>query len=122
MKYQDHSWGIPGGLIELGESVEECLRREIKKEIGLDLGSIQLFGVFSGDELYTKLRNGHEYFNVVVAYICTEFNGEIKPDGEEVLEADFFHLFDLPESTQSYFKEKIQELGPGLEQFLKADR
>jgi len=120
VKYQDQSWGIPGGLMELGESVEECLRREVKEEINLELESLRLFGVFSGSELFTKLRNGHEYYNIIIGYICTEFNGEIKPDGEEVIEANYFNLADLPEGTQPYIKEKLKELGPSLEQIFRA--
>lgn len=81
VKYQDQSWGIPGGLLELGESTEECARREAKEEIGLDLKSLQLFGVFSGKELHTKLRNGHEYDNVIIGYLCTEYEGTIRPTG-----------------------------------------
>lgn len=122
VKYQDHSWGIPGGLMDLGESVEECLRREAKEELNIDLGPLHLFGVFSGNELYTKLRNGHEYYNVIVGYICTEYSGDIKPDGEEVVEAKFYNLNEVPESTQPFIKEKLKELGPKLEQILKATR
>lgn len=122
VKYQDNSWGIPGGLMDLGESVEECLRREVKEELDIDLGTLQLFGVFSGKELFTKLRNGHEYYNVIVGYICTEFEGEIKPDGEEVVESKFYNLAEVPESTQPYIKEKLKQLVPQLEQLLRDSR
>ncbi|MNE69332.1 NADH pyrophosphatase [compost metagenome] len=122
VKYQDNSWGIPGCLLDLGESVEECLRREAKEELNIDLGALHLFGVFSGKELYTKLRNGHEYYNVIVGCICTEFKGDIKPDGEEVVEAKFYNLNEVPDSTQPYIKEKMKELRPKLEQILKATR
>ncbi|MEF2965367.1 NUDIX domain-containing protein [Paenibacillus sp. M1] len=110
VKYRDDSWGIPGGLMDLGESVEECLRREVMEELNLELGMLQLFGVFSGKELYAKLRNGHEYYNVVVGYICTEFAGEITPDGDEVVEAEFYNLNEIPESTQPFIKEKLKQL------------
>lgn len=122
VKYQDGSWGIPGGLMELGESVEECLRREVTEELNINLGMLHLFGVFSGKELYTKLRNGHEYYNVIVGYICTDYKGDIRPDGEEVLEAKYYNLNEVPESTQPYIQEKLKELGPKLEQLLRAAR
>ncbi|MNW52832.1 NADH pyrophosphatase [compost metagenome] len=120
--YQDGSWGIPGGLIDLGESVEECIRREAKEELNIELGTLHLLGVFSGKELYTKLRNGHEYYNVIIGYICTEYKEDIKPDGKEVLEAKFYNLIEVPVSTQPYIREKLKELGPKLEQILKATR
>ncbi|MNZ99043.1 hypothetical protein D3C78_1183530 [compost metagenome] len=57
-----------------------------------------------------------------MGYICTEFKGDIIPDGEEVIEAKFYNLFEVPESTQPYIKEKLKELGPKLEQILRAAR
>ncbi|GIP18064.1 DNA mismatch repair protein MutT [Paenibacillus montaniterrae] len=119
IQYPDHSWGIPGGLMELGESTEECLRREVKEEINLELGELQLFGVFSGKELYTKLVNGHEYYNVIVAYICNSFEGELAPDGVEIIEAQFFHLHEIPESTQPFIKDKLKQFAPQLNQILR---
>lgn len=120
VQYQDQTWGIPGGLMELGESVEECLKRETKEEVDLELGSLRLFNVFSGRELYTKLRNGNEYYNIIIGYICTDYKGEIRPDGIEVREARFFNLYDVPKRTQPFIKDKLQELGPKLEQILRA--
>jgi 8-oxo-dGTP pyrophosphatase MutT (NUDIX family) len=42
------TWGLAGGLIELGESSEETCRREIWEETGLIAGSLQLINVYSG--------------------------------------------------------------------------
>lgn len=105
----DDTWGVPGGMMELGESVEESAMREVREEIGLQIKKLKLYGVFSGKELYTKLRNGHEYYNVVIGYICTEFEGELKPDGVEVLEAKFCKPTELPEKTDPFLKSKIEE-------------
>jgi len=104
--------------MELGESVEQCVRREVKEELDLDLGKLHLFGVFSGEELYVKLRNGHEYYNVIIGYLCTDYTGKIRPDGQEVKEAKFYTLSDVPERTQPFLKEKLRELGPKLAQLL----
>lgn len=118
VRYEDDSWGIPGGLMELGESVEQCVRREVKEELDIDLGKLHLFGVFSGEELYVKLRNGHEYYNVIIGYLCTDYTGEIMPDGQEVKEAKFYTISEVPERTQPFLKEKLRELGPKLVQLL----
>ncbi|QOS81562.1 NUDIX domain-containing protein [Paenibacillus sp. JNUCC31] len=109
VRHVDNTWGVPGGFMELGESVEESARREVREEIGIQIKKLVLYGVFSGKELYTKLRNGHEYYNVVIGYICTEFEGELQPDGVEVLEAKFYKPTELPENTDSYLKSKIEE-------------
>ncbi|MFC5471022.1 NUDIX domain-containing protein [Cohnella suwonensis] len=115
----DGKWTVPGGFMEPGESTEGCLRREISEEIGLELGELQLLGVFSGSELRTKLLSGHEYDQVVVAYICTEYAGEIVPEGVEVSEARFFSLHELPEGTDPYVRDQLERWGPRLVQLLK---
>lgn len=122
VKYQDQTWGIPGGLMELGETVEECIRREVKEEINIEIGSVQLFGVYSGEELYTKLKNGHEYYNIIIGYLCTDYNGQLKPDGNEVIEAEFFDLNKVPEKTDPYIKQKLEQLGPKLQFILRASQ
>ncbi len=39
-------WDVPGGHVEEGETPEECIVREMKEEIGLDIGETQLFRVY----------------------------------------------------------------------------
>lgn len=109
VQHSDGTWGIPGGLMELGESVEECAIREAKEELGITIRNLNLIGVYSGKELFTKLKNGHEYYNVVVGYICTQFEGVLQPDGVEVLDAKFYNPLQLPEKLDPFIKMKIQE-------------
>lgn len=40
-------WALPGGLCEIGETVEETLRREVEEETGLKVEPVKLIGVFS---------------------------------------------------------------------------
>jgi 8-oxo-dGTP diphosphatase len=40
-------WALPGGLCEIGETVEEALRREVEEETGLKVEPVKLIGVFS---------------------------------------------------------------------------
>lgn len=118
VQYQDKTWGIPGGLMELGESVEECAQRELKEEIGIEVKNLKLVDVVSGKHTYAKLKNGDEYYNVLIGYICTEYEGELKPDGVEVIDAKFFKATALPEETNPLVKEKAKELGKILNRLI----
>lgn len=41
-------WSLPAGFLELGETAEQGLRREIEEEIGLKINEFEYFGSFSG--------------------------------------------------------------------------
>lgn len=51
-------WGLPSGLMELGEKIEDTARREVWEETGLKLGKLEFFGVYSGRERFADLPNG----------------------------------------------------------------
>ncbi|MDO3410518.1 NUDIX hydrolase [Saccharibacillus sp. CPCC 101409] len=90
-------WGLPGGALEPGESMEEVARRELREETGLEAGALELIGVFSGEELYYRYPHGDEVYNVIAAYRCGEFQGEPAPDGEETEQLQFFLPDTLPD-------------------------
>jgi 8-oxo-dGTP pyrophosphatase MutT (NUDIX family) len=69
----NHTWSIPGGAMEPGEDLEETARREALEEAGLTLGALQLFGVFSGSELFYTYPNGDQVYNVSVMYTCSDY-------------------------------------------------
>ena len=43
-------WILPGGKLEMGESLENCVKREIKEEVGIDVKIKRLVGVFVSKE------------------------------------------------------------------------
>ena len=92
------SWGLPGGLIELGESTELAGKREVFEETGIVVDDLKLVGVFSGEEdNYIKLKNGDEYYVVLIAYYTKCFAGTLCADGNETLECRFFDISEIPQ-------------------------
>jgi 8-oxo-dGTP pyrophosphatase MutT (NUDIX family) len=90
------AWGLPGGAVEPGERLEEAAVREVQEEVGLICHSLELFGVYSGPELYYRYPHGDEVHNVTVAYLCRDFSGTIQVDPAEGRDARFFAIDDLP--------------------------
>jgi 8-oxo-dGTP pyrophosphatase MutT (NUDIX family) len=104
----DGGWGLPGGLMELGESLEETARREVKEETGLAIGDLKLEGVFSGAEYYLKVANGDELYSVTTVYSTREYKGILEKDEHESVDLKFFHLDFLPKDLQSGYLKYIQ--------------
>lgn len=70
-------WSIPGGAVELGESLEQALKREVKEETGLDIKSLKLLDIF---EVVEKEHSGRiRYHYVILDYIVEKCGGFLKP-------------------------------------------
>lgn len=91
-------WGLPGGLMELGESTEDTARREVYEETGLTIGKLHLIDILSGPDNYIKIPNGDEFYAVTVAYYTYDTEGELLIDESESLELKYLDLDDLPEN------------------------
>lgn len=96
LRRDNNCWGLPGGSLEIGETLENAAKRELFEETGLTANNLTLLNVFSGQDFYYRYPNGDEVYNVVTAYICKDYGGVLKGDEIEVRELKFFNLTEIP--------------------------
>ncbi|MDF2086354.1 NUDIX hydrolase [Bacillus pseudomycoides] len=89
-------WGIIGGALEYGETLEEAANREVLEETGLIIKDLKLFHTFSGPNLFQVYPNGDQVYGVMVVYICRNYEGDLQCDPNESKELRFFPLHTLP--------------------------
>ena len=91
-------WGLPGGSMEVGETFEETATREAFEEVGLTVTDLEVFNVYSGEDLHYVYPNGHEVYIATCVYICKNtYTGELRMDPEETKDAKFYSESELPE-------------------------
>lgn len=111
---RDGGWGLPGGIMELGESLEETARREVKEETGLEIGELKLLGVFSGKDFYLKVANGDELYSVTAVYQTSDIKGSLLADPTESIDLKFFNLDNLPAGLIDSYRRYMEPYLPQL--------
>lgn len=95
--YQN-TWGLPGGWLEHGETIEEGARREIREEFGVDSDSPQILRT-----------NAVKSKPVIDVALSLHLLGVPRPDQLEVKTAKFFPLDSLPDNIIRTHKPYINE-------------
>jgi len=85
-------WSLPGGAVEVGETLEACLVREIAEETGLEIGIGPVVEVL--DRITRDADGRVEYHFVLVDYLCWPIGGELRA-GSDVADAVFADPRDL---------------------------
>ena len=94
--FGDAWWGLPGGLLDPGETPEACARREVLEETGLRVQTLGLTGVYSSPRYAVNYPNGDQVQQVTFCYVCRLVDGSLRPQASEILELAFFAPDDLP--------------------------
>ena len=80
-------FSLVAGFVEPGETLETCVHREIKEEIGITVTNIRYFG--SQPWPFPD--------SLMISFIADYAGGEIQVDGQEIIEAAWYRPDDLPQ-------------------------
>lgn len=103
-------WGLPGGVLELGEDLQSCARRELLEETGLTAAELSLVGVYTDPRYATIYPNGDQVQQYTVCFHGQVNGGKMQPDGVETSEQRFFKIDQVPAlSMPEYYARMIQD-------------
>lgn len=90
------TWGLPGGSLEMGETLEACARRELAEESGLCAGELTLVGVYSEPAFAYTYPNGDQAQQFTICLQGQVAGGSLYVDGVETRELRFYAPQELP--------------------------
>jgi ADP-ribose pyrophosphatase YjhB (NUDIX family) len=74
-------WSVPGGAIDLGETVEECLKREVLEETGIKI-LVEDFLSYVDVILKDKAPDDIQYHYVVLYFKASYVSGDLRPSSD----------------------------------------
>ena len=103
-------WGLPGGKVDIGESVEQGVVREVFEETGLRVTVVRLVGIYSDPVQYSIMTypGGDVIQYVTMVFECERESGELRLSDEST-DIGYFHPHALPDDTLLPHRLRIQD-------------
>lgn len=105
-------WGLPGGVLELDESLPECVVREVREETGLEVEPTRLVGIYSSPDFDVIYPDGDQVQQVTVCFECSVSSGGQTADNDETLDLAWFDV-EAPPPTAPWYTAMVDDLASG---------
>lgn len=102
-------WGLPGGSVELGETVVEAMRREVFEETSLTVVDFEPMGLYSGPSQQLEYPNGDRIQCFSVGFIVRRWEGTPRADGVEGREVRFFDPATPPDELVEMHRQTLKD-------------
>jgi ADP-ribose pyrophosphatase YjhB (NUDIX family) len=86
-------WSLPGGLLEIGESLADAVRREVREETGLEVKPAGVIEIF--ERIIRDPKGVPEYHYVLVDYLCRTSGGSLRA-ASDARAVEWVRRSDLP--------------------------
>jgi 8-oxo-dGTP pyrophosphatase MutT (NUDIX family) len=101
-------WGLPGGSVEIGESVRAAVVREVMEETGLTVAPGRVVGIYSDPRLQVvRYPDGNVWHYVNVCFECAVRGGELTTC-DETLDLRYFAPARLPRTLLPNHRVRIR--------------
>ena len=112
-------WGLPGGVVEVGETLKEAVVREVKEETSVDVEPIELITIF--DTIRKDDKGIVRTHFILFEYLCRYLGGQIKaasdaPDARWV-SLDELDSIDIMPSTRRFIQKTLETHRKTLENY-----
>jgi 8-oxo-dGTP pyrophosphatase MutT (NUDIX family) len=102
-------WGLPGGSVEIGESVSTAILREVWEETGLTVEVDRLVGVYSDPSFQVfRYPDGNVVHYINTLFTCRIAGGNLRTC-EESLDLQFFDPARLPEPMLATHRIRVED-------------
>jgi 8-oxo-dGTP pyrophosphatase MutT (NUDIX family) len=100
----DHTWVMPAGGLELGESIWDALVREVREETGLIVESATPIALYTEKRFWFTNAYGGLHQMFTVAFRVDRWSGKLASETDETIDARFFERSRLPGLRPAYME------------------
>jgi mutator protein MutT len=117
-------WSVPGGAVEIGEPLENAIRREIQEETALEIEVLECAAVL--DRIYRDEFDRVQYHYILIDYLCEHVSGEALARSD-IAEARWIKVqelddLEMTEGTANYLRKastRYREIKAGAPPFIR---